>query len=72
MFFFILYNGLFYHKVILKYSGSGTALEIEIAGTNTQIPDAIQDTKARIVHLHVACTEQEFKVRFSNLYHILR
>ncbi len=51
------------HKVVLKYSGSGSALELDISGTKTQIPDAIQDTQARIVHLHVACTDQEFKVR---------
>ena len=49
--------------VSIIYSGSGTSLTIDIDGTRSELADAILDTKARIVHLHVICSEVDFKVQ---------
>ena len=50
-------------KVSIIYSGSGNSLTVDIDGTKSELADAILDTKARIVHLHVVCSEVDFKVQ---------
>ena len=49
-------------EVSLTYPGSGANLHLTVAGTKTEILDAIQDLKSRIVHIHITCTEKDFKV----------
>ena len=44
------------------YPGSGSSLTVDIGGTKTEFIDAVLDTKARIVHLHITCTNLDFKV----------
>ena len=49
-------------RVTVMYPGSGSSLTVDIGGTKTEFIDAVLDTKARIVHLHITCTNLDFKV----------
>ncbi len=48
--------------VTLIYPGSGSSITVDIGGTQTEFADAILDTRARIVHLHITCSNLDFKV----------
>ena len=49
-------------EISFEYPGSGNNLKFDIAGTKLDYTDAIVDTKSRIVHLHVKCSSDDFKV----------